>query len=122
MGNRQLRHPKWSTFIRMPEAKNKLPGQRSTSVTRDASRHSLKCVQHLAAGQSHDLSHILQEFLRIGYYVNNDYPDEESRENPPDPPQIERWGPHRTAIQPGMKTELEGPHRMHAFAYMLLCL
>lgn len=31
-----------------------------------------------------------KEFLRIGYYVNNDYQDEESRENPPDPPQIER--------------------------------
>lgn len=25
----------------------------------------------------------MQEFVRIGYYVNNDYLDEELRENPP---------------------------------------
>ena len=31
---------------------------------------------------------LLQEFIRIGYYVNNDYPEEELRENPPDPPSI----------------------------------
>lgn len=32
----------------------------------------------------------LQEFIRVGYYVNNEYEDEESRENPPSTPQIER--------------------------------
>jgi len=31
-----------------------------------------------------------KEFLRIGYFVNSDYPDEESRENPPEVPQIAR--------------------------------
>ena len=36
-------------------------------------------------------SFLMQEFLRIGYYVNNDYPDEGSRECPPDPPQLERY-------------------------------
>ena len=31
-----------------------------------------------------------KEFIRIGYYVNNEYEDEESRENPPATPAIER--------------------------------
>jgi histone chaperone ASF1 len=29
-----------------------------------------------------------QEFVRIGYYINNEYESEELRENPPDTPQI----------------------------------
>lgn len=31
-----------------------------------------------------------QEFVRIGYYINNEYSDEEMRENPPDEPQINK--------------------------------
>jgi histone chaperone ASF1 len=31
-----------------------------------------------------------KEFVRIGYYVNNDYMDEELRTNPPTPPQIDK--------------------------------
>lgn len=27
-----------------------------------------------------------REFIRVGYYVNNDYPDPEMRENPPTVP------------------------------------
>eukprot|EP00899_Mesostigma_viride_P022933 jgi/Mesvir1/3824/Mv19792-RA.1 len=30
------------------------------------------------------------EFVRVGYYVNNEYSDEELRENPPEQPIIER--------------------------------
>lgn len=30
-----------------------------------------------------------QEFIRVGYYVNNDYSDPELRENPPPTPQYE---------------------------------
>ena len=32
----------------------------------------------------------LQEFIRIGYYVNNDYVDEELRENHPQPAKIDK--------------------------------
>jgi len=31
-----------------------------------------------------------QEFVRIGYYINNEYATEEMKENPPDVPQIEQ--------------------------------
>mmetsp|Transcript_13070 Transcript_13070/g.15773 ORF Transcript_13070/g.15773 Transcript_13070/m.15773 type:complete len:234 (-) Transcript_13070:899-1600(-) len=31
-----------------------------------------------------------KEFIRVGYYVNNDYDDEELRENPPDTVQLDR--------------------------------
>jgi len=31
-----------------------------------------------------------QEFVRIGYYINNEYHSEEMRENPPETPQIEQ--------------------------------
>lgn len=31
-----------------------------------------------------------QEFVRIGYYINNEYVEEEMRENPPDEPQINK--------------------------------
>ena len=30
------------------------------------------------------VSYMDKEFIRVGYYVNNDYLDEEMRENPPD--------------------------------------
>lgn len=33
-----------------------------------------------------------KEFIRIGYYVNNEYLDDELRENPPEKPIIERLG------------------------------
>ena len=33
---------------------------------------------------------MLQEFIRIGYYVNNDYVDEELRENHPQPAKIDK--------------------------------
>ena len=36
---------------------------------------------HLARGQ---------EFIRVGYYVNNEYEDEEMRENPPAQPQTDK--------------------------------
>ena len=31
-----------------------------------------------------------EEFLRIGYYVRNEYTDEKLREEPPDVPQVHR--------------------------------
>jgi len=31
-----------------------------------------------------------QEFVRVGYYVNNEYLDEELKENPPERPIIEK--------------------------------
>ena len=33
---------------------------------------------------------MLQEFIRVGYYVNNDYDDPEMMETPPEPPQYDR--------------------------------
>jgi histone chaperone ASF1 len=32
----------------------------------------------------------VQEFLRVGYYVNNEYLEDELRDNPPDVPLIDR--------------------------------
>ena len=31
-----------------------------------------------------------KDFYRVGYYVNNDYTDEELKENPPNPPQVDQ--------------------------------
>lgn len=31
-----------------------------------------------------------QEFVRVGYYVNNSYTDQELQENPPDTPQFDK--------------------------------
>ena len=31
-----------------------------------------------------------KEFVRVGYYVNNDYTDPELRENPPEIPQFDK--------------------------------
>lgn len=31
-----------------------------------------------------------REFVRVGYYVNNEYPDPELRENPPDKPDFHK--------------------------------
>lgn len=48
----------------------------------------------------------IQEFIRVGYYVNNEYQEEELRDNPPDTPLIDRWaGPRwgargRAALRP----------------------
>lgn len=33
-----------------------------------------------------------REFVRVGYYVNNDYVDSEMKENPPAKPVIEKVG------------------------------
>lgn len=35
-------------------------------------------------------THALQEFIRVGYYVNNEYLEEELRDNPPEVPLIDR--------------------------------
>jgi histone chaperone ASF1 len=37
-----------------------------------------------------------QEFLRVGYYVNNEYLEDELRDNPPDVPLIDRL--HRSIL------------------------
>ncbi len=51
-------------------------------------------VKHLAwkeydVGDQHILD--VQEFIRVGYYINNEYWEEELRETPPERPIIERW-------------------------------
>nr|KAF6400374.1 anti-silencing function 1B histone chaperone [Rousettus aegyptiacus] len=38
-----------------------------------------------------------QEFIRVGYYVNNEYPDPELRENPPSKPDFSQVWPHCTS-------------------------
>ena len=35
-------------------------------------------------------SYLNKEFVRVGYYVNNDYTEEELRENPPEKPIIDK--------------------------------
>lgn len=34
-------------------------------------------------------SYRAQEFIRVGYFINNEYKDQEMKENPPSPPQFE---------------------------------
>ncbi|PSC73183.1 histone chaperone asf1 [Micractinium conductrix] len=41
-------------------------------------------------------SYKIQEFIRVGYYVNNEYMEEELRDNPPDVPLIDRL--HRNIL------------------------
>ena len=46
-----------------------------------------------ATWQVGQLSLVMQEFIRVGYYVSTEYLEEELREMepPPNPPIIERW-------------------------------
>ena len=53
----------------------------------NASQAQLCCHSKLKERARHGL---LQEFIRIGYYVNNDYVDEELREHPPQPAKIDK--------------------------------
>jgi hypothetical protein len=46
----------------------------------------------------------LQEFLRVGYYVQNEYEDEALRENPPDTPVIDK------CVPPGLTCVLAADH------------
>jgi histone chaperone ASF1 len=41
-----------------------------------------------------------KEFIRVGYYVNNDYADEELRENPPAQPDLQKIQRHILAEKP----------------------
>jgi len=41
-----------------------------------------------------------EEFIRVGYYVNNEYTDEELQENPPSQPQIEKLSRNILADKP----------------------
>eukprot|EP01001_Neometanema_parovale_P010813 NODE_7047_length_797_cov_417.925816_g6808_i0.p1 GENE.NODE_7047_length_797_cov_417.925816_g6808_i0~~NODE_7047_length_797_cov_417.925816_g6808_i0.p1 ORF type:complete len:156 (-),score=29.07 NODE_7047_length_797_cov_417.925816_g6808_i0:271-738(-) len=45
-----------------------------------------------------------QEFIRVGYYVNNDYESEEDRENPPETIQIEKVMRNVLVEQPRVTT------------------
>ena len=51
---------------------------------------ALKCLQFLILSVVTDDGYRLQEFIRIGYYVNNEYWEEELRESPPERPLIDR--------------------------------
>ncbi|EME29461.1 Histone chaperone asf1a-A [Galdieria sulphuraria] len=50
-----------------------------------------------------------QEFIRIGYYLNNEYEDAEMNENPPCPPLLERIRRHIFAEEPRVT------HFLHSF-------
>lgn len=41
-----------------------------------------------------------QEFVRVGYFINNDYSDPELRENPPQKPQFEKLSRNILASKP----------------------
>ena len=41
-----------------------------------------------------------KEFIRVGYYVNNDYTEEEMRENPPAVPDLAKIQRHILAEKP----------------------
>ncbi|KAJ3000779.1 Histone chaperone asf1 [Globomyces sp. JEL0801] len=41
-----------------------------------------------------------REFIRVGYYVNNDYSDEQLRENPPEQPDLQKIQRHILAEKP----------------------
>eukprot|EP00993_Chasmostoma_nieuportense_P002403 NODE_3200_length_1012_cov_55.645198_g3055_i0.p1 GENE.NODE_3200_length_1012_cov_55.645198_g3055_i0~~NODE_3200_length_1012_cov_55.645198_g3055_i0.p1 ORF type:complete len:166 (+),score=30.05 NODE_3200_length_1012_cov_55.645198_g3055_i0:118-615(+) len=45
-----------------------------------------------------------QEFIRVGYYVNNDYPTEEERESPPEKVDIQRVVRNVLVEQPRVTT------------------
>lgn len=42
----------------------------------------------------------LQEFIQVGYYVNNDYQDAELREFPPEKPLLDRYASHAPPANP----------------------
>lgn len=56
-----------------------------------------------------------QEFVRVGYYVNNEYDNPEMNENPPDQPQYDKvhcevpWTPH-------------GSHVICTILYQFVCM
>lgn len=41
-----------------------------------------------------------QEFIRVGYFINNEYADPEMRENPPSPPQFDQVTRNILASEP----------------------
>jgi histone chaperone ASF1 len=41
-----------------------------------------------------------QEFVRVGYFINNDYSDQELRENPPQKPQFDKMTRNILASKP----------------------
>ncbi|KAJ3000746.1 Histone chaperone asf1b [Globomyces sp. JEL0801] len=43
---------------------------------------------------------VKREFIRVGYYVNNDYSDEQLRENPPEQPDLQKIQRHILAEKP----------------------
>ena len=45
-----------------------------------------------------------KEFIRVGYYVNNDYAEEEMRENPPAVPELQKIQRHILAEKPRVCT------------------
>ena len=47
-----------------------------------------------------------KEFIRVGYYVNNDYAEEEMRENPPAVPELQKIQRHILAEKPRVCTHL----------------
>jgi len=49
----------------------------------------------------------LKEFLRVGYYVSNEYDDPEMQENPPDKPDFERLRRNILASNPRYKNLLK---------------
>ena len=54
--------------------------------------HALRTFRAFLRHCVHPLAMHLQEFLRVGYYTQNEYEDETLRENPPDTPDIDKCG------------------------------
>lgn len=55
-----------------------------------------------------------QEFIRVGYFINNEYTDPELRENPPSPPQFDKVTRNILASEPRVtrfKINWEEPHQ-----------
>lgn len=45
-------------------------------------------------------SYRAQEFIRVGYFINNEYSDPELKENPPSPPQFDKVTRNILASEP----------------------
>lgn len=58
-----------------------------------------------------------QEFIRVGYFINNEYTDQELKENPPSPPQFDKVVRNILASEPRVtrfKINWEEPNQENA--------
>ena len=62
-----------------------------------------------------------QEFIRVGYYVNNDYEEEELRDNPPEKIQIDKVMRNVLTEQPRVTTHTIDWHKSTPTAQLMQC-